>query len=102
MTFVCPMPMAWNTIYSKLLDAWQASGAMGPKPPVPLILYGWTFSGRLGKHHWWRETVTWAELRRLGHLIPVLREDEQCAVSVLPMAAGLAKWPKADHRELGG
>lgn len=76
MKFVCPRPDVWNRIYEELCRIWREGDCQGEKPPVPLILAGWTYSNDQEKHTRWADTVRWAGERRMSALIPVLEKDE--------------------------
>jgi len=58
---ICPLPIHWNRIFSRLCAAATASGRDVPEPPVPLILAGWAYSNDVDKQRRWRDTVSWAE-----------------------------------------
>jgi len=77
MTFVCPLPQIWHEIYSNLLHAWEISGKICEKPPVPLILGGWNFSGDLEKNERWMATIAWTEKNGFANIIPELKEEER-------------------------
>jgi len=76
--FVCPLPQIWNEIYQKLIVARDnAENVSIPKPPVPLILNGWTFSSDKEKSVRWKETVEWAETYGFSNLISELKKSER-------------------------
>ncbi len=75
--FICPLPQVWNEIYQKLVLACdEAKSASISKPPVPLILNGWTFSSDKEKSIRWKETVEWAKTYGFQNLISKLNESE--------------------------
>ncbi len=74
--FICPQPHKWHEIFELLNIAWQKAGAVGSKPPVPLILAGWNFSNDIDKKKRWEDTLDWAKENNLTHLIQELSDDE--------------------------
>lgn len=77
MIFICPRPGKWSGIYQRLHRAWEAEGAIGAPPPVPLILAGWVYTNDLEKKARWEATVAWAMGHALSHLIPPLSAAER-------------------------
>lgn len=74
--FICPKPYKWHEIFERLRSAWQNAGAVGRKPPVPLILAGWNFSNDVEKKLRWEDTLAWAKKHDLVHLVGDLSEDD--------------------------
>jgi hypothetical protein len=73
--FVCPVPMVWNEIWSKLCAI--AAIARFEKPPVPLILAAWWETSDLDKMVRWKETIEWADRHALRDQIPELNEEQK-------------------------
>jgi len=74
--FICPQPGKWHEIYEMLKTAWQKAGAIGSKPPVPLILAGWNYSNDVEKKIRWEDMLDWAKEQNFLHLIPELSAEE--------------------------
>jgi len=55
---ICPMPMAWNDLYKRVLLA-QNKLKDDNLPPTPLILAAWNLSSNEQKRERWLETVLW-------------------------------------------
>lgn len=69
------MPTKWNDIYSALIEYYEKRKGM-PKPPIPLILYGWEISSNLDKLVRWNETIEWVNNYYPDKSIIVLKEQE--------------------------
>jgi hypothetical protein len=58
--YFCPMPTAWDRIYTRLMALWKTDSKVMPEPPRLLILAGWNFSTPEDRRERWRETLVWA------------------------------------------
>lgn len=76
MAIICPQPRIWDRIYRRLLRAWEQSGRIGERPPVPLILAGWACSNDVQKAERWSATLEWARDHDFAHLVPQLSKDD--------------------------
>ncbi len=75
--FICPLPQIWNEIHQNLTVALENNFSESiPKPPIPLILNGWTFSSDQDKSSRWKETLNWAEKYGFIDLIPKFSKTE--------------------------
>lgn len=66
---ICPNPMAWNKVYSRLKQAWVESGKVGSHPPKPLVVDLWAYSSDGEKAARWQETLSWALDHRCYSLV---------------------------------
>ncbi|BFM06950.1 hypothetical protein [Halioxenophilus aromaticivorans] len=57
---ICPNPLMWNKVYSKLKKAWVESGGAGEQPPKPLVVDLWAYSSDHEKAERWQQTLSWA------------------------------------------
>jgi len=71
---ICPKPLRWKAIYERLLSACEGN-AIASRPPVPLILSGWSYTNDAEKAERWKATKAWAEQNALSELITVPPED---------------------------
>lgn len=74
--FICPQSQKWYEIHEALKSAWIKSGKRAPRPPVPLILSGWSYSNDVQKKARWEETLNWANRFRFERLIPELAAED--------------------------
>lgn len=57
---ICPNPLAWNKVYSRLKKVWVESDKAGKHPPKPLVVDLWANSSDSEKAARWQETLSWA------------------------------------------
>ena len=58
---ICPLPIHWHRVFTRLSDAAVESNRNIPPPPTPFILAGWAYTNDVGKRERWRQTIAWAE-----------------------------------------
>jgi hypothetical protein len=80
---ICPVPLVWDAIYRRLLEASRAGGGSSPPPPVPLILAGWAYTNDVEKRERWQATLTWAERYGFRHLVGALTVQDMYCVNKL-------------------
>lgn len=81
MAFVCPQPIIWNSVYTKLSNFYSKNkNVIKTPPPKILILNGWIYSTDYQKKIRWEETLKWAEVNKCNYLIPLLKETEKYIV----------------------
>ena len=56
---VCPQPMFWNKLYSKLPEKTRVGSRWNP--PLPLILGAWEFASDEDKAERFKEHIDWAK-----------------------------------------
>jgi hypothetical protein len=71
---ICPKPVRWSAIYDRLLRACQEH-AIASRPPVPLILAGWSCSDDFDKAQRWTATKAWAEQNGLVEFLTVTPDE---------------------------
>lgn len=79
---ICPLPVIWDAIYRRLLEASRTGDGSNPPPPVPLILAGWAFTNDTEKQERWKATVTWADRHGFQGLIGALSAESMYRVEI--------------------
>lgn len=74
MKIICPQPNVWNRLYERMCTHAQKMGAV--KPPVPLILAGWSYSSDEEKQERWEETCSWSATNACEDLIGNLEDQD--------------------------
>jgi hypothetical protein len=76
--FISPLPNKWHKIYQELLKYWEQNLVdQSCKPPIALVLSGWTFTNDFDKKQRWDETIKWAETNGCLHLLNDVNESEK-------------------------
>ena len=74
MKIICPQPNVWNRLHKQMSKLAEMKGA--DKPPVPLILAGWSYSSDEEKQSRWEQTCSWCAANSCTNLIDVLEDDD--------------------------
>jgi CheY-like chemotaxis protein len=78
----CPMPTAWDQIYTRLQNIASRRRGELPEPPIPSILGGWHYSTSAQKTARWAETLRWARRAECMHLAIVDESDWHVEIDV--------------------
>lgn len=81
MYLICPLPLVWSDIYSKLVEIWEQDKSYIVEPPRPLILNGWMFSDDIDKKNRWEETKDWIKKYASSELINNLTDADYYKVT---------------------
>lgn len=76
MHMICPNPMPWNDVYTKLCMFAECHSCTPLKPPVPLILAGWAYSNDYEKMERWRQTIEWAKANGCEQITAAVKETD--------------------------
>lgn len=71
---ICPLPLIWHARHTAMERFAIERGL--PKPPTPLILAGWNFSGDEQKASRWQDTEQWCIEHGCPELFQGISEEE--------------------------
>ncbi len=75
--YVCPQPLSWNRVFTKLMWHWERSSRTLPRPPTPLILGAWGFTTNDEKASRWTETLQWADRFGIKPSVTRIADEEK-------------------------
>lgn len=73
---VCPKPVLWSKLFTKLEQFAVTRPCNPPTPPKPLILSGWNYSNDLEKQARWSQTLAWAFANGGQHIVESLQDAD--------------------------